>query len=104
MIERPRTCMAGGGSAQELQIDSDLIEDASYIRFKNLTVGYTFSSSLANKLRLKGLRFYCNLENFLVISSYSGYDPEVSNKTGQGAEFYAHPKPINVNFGVNVDF
>lgn len=104
MIERPRTCMPFGGSAQELQIDSDLIEDASYIRFKNLMLGYTFPSNITQKLFMKGLRVYFNIENFLVITKYSGYDPEVSNMTGQGAEFYAHPKPMNVNLGLNVTF
>ena len=53
---------------------------------------------------MKGLRVYFNIENFLVITKYSGYDPEVSNMTGQGAEFYAHPKPMNVNLGLNVTF
>lgn len=104
MIERPRTCMAGGGSAQEIQVDSDLIEDASYIRFKNLMIGYTLPSKSANKLFMKGLRVYCNLENFLVLTKYSGYDPEVSNKVGQGVEFYGHPKPLNINLGVNINF
>lgn len=104
MIERPRTCMPAGDSPQELQIDSDLVEDASYIRFKNLVLGYTFPKEIAGKVLIKGLRVYFNMENFLVLTKYSGYDPEVSNMTGQGAEFYSHPKPMNVNLGVNVTF
>lgn len=104
MIERPRTCMPGGGSAQEIQIDSDLIEDASYIRFKNIMLGYTLPMESVSKLKIKGLRFYMNVENFLVLTKYSGYDPEVSNMVGQGVEFYGHPKPMNINFGVNINF
>lgn len=104
VIERPRTCMPAGGSSQELQIDDDLVEDASYIRFKNLIFGYTFPAQIAQKAYLKGLRVYFNMENFLVLTKYTGYDPEVSNMSGQGAEFYSHPKPMNINLGVNVTF
>lgn len=102
MIERPRTTI--GGNAQELQIDDDLIEDASYIRFKNLMLGYTVPTSVVNKLGLKKLRVYANLENFLLISGYSGYDPETANMSGQGVEFFSYPKTMNFNFGLNVTF
>ncbi len=106
MIERPRTCMPFGGSPQELQIDDDLIEDASYIRFKNMVVGYNLPEKAARKIFLKGLRVYVNLENFLLLTNYSGYDPEVRNMGGfsQGVEFFGHPKPMNINLGVNVKF
>lgn len=102
MIERPRTTI--GGNAQELQIDDDLIEDASYIRFKNLMVGYTVPASFANKLGARNLRVYANLENFLLITGYSGYDPETANMSGQGVEFFSYPKTMNFNFGLNVTF
>lgn len=105
-IERPRTCMPFGGSPQDLQIDDDLIEDASYLRFKNLMIGYTLPSSIANRFFIKGLRIYANVENFLTITKYSGYDPEVQNMDGfsQGVEFFAYPKSMNVNFGLNLTF
>lgn len=105
-IERPRTCMPFGGSPQDLQIDDDLVEDASYLRFKNLMIGYTLPSSFVNRFFIKGLRVYANMENFLTITSYSGYDPEVQNMDGfsQGVEFFAYPKAMNVNFGLNLTF
>lgn len=102
LIERPRTTI--GDNAQDIQIDDDLIEDASYIRFKNLMIGYTVPASFANRLRLKNLRVYANVENFLLITGYSGYDPEVSNKVGQGVEFFGYPKSTSFNFGLNVTF
>ena len=105
-IERPRTCMPFGGSPQDLQIDDDLIEDASYIRFKNLVFGYTLPGKISKNLYLKQVRAYINLENFAILTKYTGYDPEVSNRGGfsQGVEFFGHPKPININFGLNVNF
>lgn len=102
MIERPRTCI--GDNAQELQIDDNLIEDASYVRFKNLMIGYTVPNRLAARMHLKKLRVYANIENFALITDYSGYDPETANMSGQGVEFFSYPKPINFNFGLNVTF
>lgn len=105
-IERPRTCMPFGGSPQDLQIDDDLVENASYLRFKNLMIGYTLPTTFVNRFFIKGLRVYANVENFLTITSYSGYDPEVQNMDGfsQGVEFFAYPKAMNVNFGLNLTF
>lgn len=102
MIERPRTCI--GDSPQDIQIDDDLIEDASYVRFKNLMIGYTIPDKWAARLHLKKLRVYANIENFALITGYSGYDPETANMPGQGVEYFSYPKPMNFNFGLNVTF
>lgn len=102
MIERPRTTI--GGSPQEMQIDDNLIEDASYIRFKNLMIGYTFPIQMTQKLKMQNLRIYASVENFGLITGYSGFDPEVSNMVGQGVEFFAYPKAMNFNFGLSVKF
>lgn len=102
MIERPRTTI--GGSPQEMQIDDNLIEDASYIRFKNLMIGYTFPTQMTQKLKMQNLRIYASVENFGLITGYSGFDPEVSNMVGQGVEFFAYPKAMNFNFGLSVKF
>lgn len=64
MIERPRTVI--GENPQDIQIDDDLIENASYIRFKNLMIGYTVPSSFANRLRLKKFASVCQRRKFLV--------------------------------------
>ena len=50
--------------------------DASFIKIKNISLGYTFSQSLLDKLKLKGLRVYTNVLNPFVITKYDGYDPE----------------------------
>lgn len=50
--------------------------DASFIKVKNISLGYTFSQSLLDKLKLKGLRIYTNILNPFVITKYDGYDPE----------------------------
>ena len=50
--------------------------DASFIKVKNISLGYTFSQSVLDKLKLKGLRVYTNVLNPFVITKYDGYDPE----------------------------
>lgn len=57
------------------------IEDGSYLRLKNLQVGYTLNDKTLNKLSLKGARVYAGVQNLFTITNYSGYDPEVNSNT-----------------------
>jgi hypothetical protein len=50
--------------------------DASFVKVKNITLGYTFNQNILDKLKLKGLRVYGNVLNPFVITKYDGYDPE----------------------------
>ncbi|QOD60214.1 SusC/RagA family TonB-linked outer membrane protein [Polaribacter haliotis] len=50
--------------------------DASFIKIKNIAVGYTFNKDLLSKLKINGLRIYANVLNPFVITDYDGYDPE----------------------------
>ena len=53
------------------------IEDGSYLRLKNLQIGYTLSENMARKLSLKGARVFVSGSNLLTFTKYTGYDPEV---------------------------
>lgn len=55
------------------------VEDASYIRCNNITLGYTFPKTTLSKLRLENLRFYAGVKNPFTITSYSMFDPQVPN-------------------------
>ncbi|AYB34855.1 SusC/RagA family TonB-linked outer membrane protein [Chryseolinea soli] len=88
-------------------IDSRFVEDGSFIRGQNLTLGYRFSPGLLDKLGLKAARLSFNVQNFFLISNYKGFDPEVSTYTqsfAQGIEFHGYPKSRSFNLGVNVQF
>ncbi|MES2431411.1 MAG: TonB-dependent receptor [Bacteroidota bacterium] len=79
------------------------IEDASFLRLNNVTIGYTFKP----KKIIKSLRVYATGSNLAVITNYSGYDPEVSSKRGvltPGVDYSAYPKSRSYIFGVNVGF
>jgi hypothetical protein len=82
------------------------IEDGSFLRINNITIGYTFSGKSISRL-MKKLRLYATVNNLAVITNYSGYDPEVSvrnNPLTPGLDYSAYPKSRSFIFGVNASF
>ena len=84
------------------------IEDGSYIRLKNIIVGYTFESKLLRKFHLENLRMYANVQNLLTLTKYSGFDPEIGVSTASvnvyGLDNGRYPSPQVYTFGVNISF
>ncbi len=86
------------------------IEDGSYLRIKNITLGYTFKKSLLKRLHLENLRVYCNIQNLCTFTKYTGYDPEVGASTQDssglvyGLDFGRYPSPTTYSFGLNISF
>ncbi|MCD7848453.1 MAG: TonB-dependent receptor [Parabacteroides sp.] len=81
------------------------IEDGSYIRLKNLTFGYTLPKSITSKVGISNLRFYVSGQNLFTITGYSGYDPEVSSRTGNynlGFDGGSYPTVRSYTFGLNL--
>ena len=76
-------------------IDSRYVQDASYLKLKNLTIGY--SPTLPKSFPIE-LRLYATATNLLTITPYKGYDPEVSGGTDSGA----YPASRTVSFGINI--
>jgi hypothetical protein len=88
-------------------IDSRYVEDGSFIRGQNLTLGYRFNNALVERLKLQNARVYFNIQNFFLVSDYKGYDPEVSTygqTFAQNIEFHGYPKTRSFNLGVNFQF
>jgi TonB-linked SusC/RagA family outer membrane protein len=92
------------------RISSRYIEDGSYVRLKNITLGYTFPKKSLRKLHLESLRLYANLQNICTITGYSGYDPEVGASTQDssglvyGVDYGRYPSPSVYSFGLNISF
>ncbi|HEY0672588.1 MAG TPA: SusC/RagA family TonB-linked outer membrane protein, partial [Longimicrobiales bacterium] len=89
--------------------DSDrFVEDGSYVRLKNVVLGYTLPGWLSGKAGFRTTRLYVQGQNLLTSTDYSGFDPEV-NFDGQtaitrGTDFYTLPQARTITFGVNVGF
>jgi hypothetical protein len=89
-------------------ITSWAIEDGSFLRLNNLTVGYTLPADLLNKVKISKLRVYISAYNLFMFTNYSGYDPEVDTRRSTpatpGVDYSAYPRSRSFNFGVNVTF
>lgn len=87
-------------------VDTRWIEDGSFIRGKNLLLGYNFPTAIAKSLKLTRLRVYASVQNFFLSTKFSGNDPEVTtygNAFAQGQTFFDYPKPTTYMLGVNVN-
>ena len=92
------------------RISDRYIEDGSYVRLKNITLGYTFPKKWIQKAGIENLRVYANIQNLLTITDYSGYDPEIGASTADskgytyGIDNGRYPSPTVYSFGLNVSF
>jgi TonB-dependent starch-binding outer membrane protein SusC len=87
-----------------LQQNSRFLEDGSFIRVKDLTVGYTIPGSITRKYHVASLRFYFVGTNLLLLTRYKGPDPEAnvtSIQTIQGLDLGTPPQPGAIQFGIN---
>lgn len=86
-------------------VHSWAVEDASFLRLSNLTLGYTFPRKLIKNWHIKKLRMYFTGNNLFVATPYSGFDPEVSTKGNNltpGVDFGAYPRNRSFVFGLNI--
>ncbi|MFM9839783.1 MAG: SusC/RagA family TonB-linked outer membrane protein [Cyclobacteriaceae bacterium] len=83
-----------------------LIEDASYIRLKNVSLGYSLAPKIIDRLRLNQVRVYASATNLWTLTKYSGSDPEVSTLDGstsaQGIDFFTLPQVRTISVGINI--
>lgn len=84
------------------------VEDGSYIRLRNVTLGYNLPNDLIRRIGLNRLNVFVTGANLLTITKYTGYDPEVSAYTGNdaqlGVDLSSYPASKSITFGVNVTF
>ena len=84
------------------------IEDGSYVRLKNIALGYNFPKKFISKWGLENLRLSCNIQNLWTITNYSGYDPEVGASTTSanvfGLDNGRYPSPTTYSFALNISF
>lgn len=83
------------------------IEDGSYLRIKNLAVGYTLPKKMLQKVGIKYIRVYFNVQNLYTFTKYNGYDPEVGsynqNVLLRGVDYARYPSQRIYTFGLNLN-
>lgn len=110
----PRATFSDPGNNK--RSSSFFVEDGSYLRVKNLQIGYTLPNSLIQSVSgvadLSSVRVYFSGQNLITLTGYSGYDPEIGRNSGfrntglfgQGVDTNAHPQPKTFILGIDISF
>ncbi|RPH31622.1 MAG: TonB-dependent receptor [Bacteroidales bacterium] len=102
------------GSSNGTKSSSRYLSDGSYLRLRNISLGYTLPNSIVKRLKVSSLRAYVSVLNLFTLTNYQGWDPEV-NFTGtgrttqnsniiQGQDFYTVPQARTYSVGINLSF
>ncbi len=103
---------------QNARTSDRFLEDGSYIRMKNIILAYSIPNSALQSVTkgvVSSFRIYISAQNLLTITNYSGYDPEVGNRTPSvspgngsaltnGIDFAVYPQPKSFNVGIQASF
>jgi hypothetical protein len=84
------------------------LEDGSYLRLQNITLGYTLPQSLTNRISIQKLRLYLSGQNLVTWTNYGGYNPEVSRRPDDaltpGEDYGTYPLAKVFTVGLNLTF
>jgi len=82
------------------------IEDGSYVRLRNLSIGYTLPSDLVSRIGATRFRVYLASQNLLTFTGYSGHDPEIGSQgaLNVGIDRNIYPQARSFSLGINLDF
>jgi len=84
---------------------SYFVEDGSYLKLRNVQLGFTFPFYMLERLRIRKLRLYANANNLLTFTRYSGLDPEIAgSNTSRGVDFGLYPQVRSFTIGLDVQF
>src|SRR3712207_2407931 len=97
------------GASNAYDVSSRFVEDGSYVRFQELTVGYRLPNSWLGSTGLSDTRLFVSGRNLHVWSDYLGYDPDVNShgsdsNTSLGVEFYAYPRARVWSVGITTNW
>src|SRR5690606_10357144 len=97
-----------GIASNSFILHSWAIEDGSFARINNITLGYNLPAGITERIKMRSARVYATVKNLAVITNYSGYDPEVSTRRRTpetpGVDYSAYPRSRSVVFGINLSF
>ena len=96
-----------------LQVSDRMVEDGSYLRMKDVTIGYTLPQNVLKKMRFSNVRFFVQAYNLLTFTKYSLYDPEVgtgatgaggTDNTSRGIDNGIYPQARSYTGGIQFEF
>jgi hypothetical protein len=92
---------------QNARVSDRFVEDGSYLRLKNLQLGYSLPTNLLRTLHLQRFRVYLSAQNLLTFTRYSGLDPEIGTVGGAleiGIDYGFYPQSRILGGGVQITF
>ena len=102
------------GDGNGTKVSSRYLSDGSYVRFRNINLGYTLPKSLTSRINMSSVRVYVGVQNLYTLTKYKGWDPEVNylgagrstqnNNIIQGYDFYTAPQARTYTLGINLSF
>ena len=106
VLPRPKSIKNADGSTNYEQRSTRNLEDGSFIRLQNITLSCTIPRQLASLVKIRKATVYVTGSNILLLTKYTGPDPEVNAGGGivQGLDFGVPPHPKTILFGVNILF
>ncbi len=97
----PRLSLSGATSDYNFLFSDRFVEDGSYLRLQNISIGYLLPQNWTRQVGIEQLRFYANFQNIYTWTKYSGYDPEVG---ATGIDNARYPSPRIYTIGMNLTF
>lgn len=86
-----------------VQPSTAFVEDGSFLRLKNIRLGYTFPEHLKSRLKTKSLRVYGQVTNLFTLTNYSGLDPELNSAVNRmGLDLGSWPTPGEITLGLSI--
>lgn len=110
VLPKPKSIANADGSFNYEGQSSRFVEDGSFIRLRDVSLGYTLNKKTLSFLHLNAARVYITGTNLITLTKYTGPDPEVNVGTGdsrglvQGLDFGTPPQPVSFVVGVNLKF
>jgi hypothetical protein len=94
------------GATRNTVFSDFYVEDGSYLRLRNVQLGYTLPTEITGKIGLSSLRFYVAANNLLTLTRYMGYDPDVGsgNPLFAGVDGGIYPQAKTIMGGINIKF
>lgn len=107
----PNTTTPKASTSRLYRMSSRFVYDASYIRLKNVAIGYNFPKALLAKINLRSIRVFASAQNLFTITDYPGLDPEVGygndgsaadGNRNIGVDYASYPNVKTYTFGINI--
>jgi len=104
--DMPRMAASAASSASNYRFSDKFLEDGSFLRIQNISIGYNLPQSILKKAKIENLKIYANLQNVYTFTVYKGYDPETGSQSPilSGIDNARYPSPRIYTIGLNLTF